>query len=178
MELYGELQVIFGPMFSGKSTELCRRLRNYKRAGKPYLAIKHGDDKRYSTDKIVTHDGESIPSVVANTIEEGIKAFPDAEIIGIDEGQFFPDLVVMCEKLVNSGKIVIVAALNGNFKREPFSNTIGLFSKADDVVDLKAICMVCCKPSSFSKRITDEKDEIVIDGKDKYITVCRTCYFN
>ena len=159
-----------------KTTELFRRVRRYLAADKTCLIIKHSNDIRYCFHNSVTHDGQEFPSVSAPTIEEGVKGDPSADVIGIDEGQFFPDLVKMCDRLANEGKIVIVAALDGNYKREPFENTLGLLAKAEEVIKLSAVCMQCFSPSSFSKRITDEEDEIVVGGKDKYETVCRRCY--
>lgn len=178
MEFRGRVEVIFGSMWSGKTTELLRRIRRYGAANKSCLVLKHSEDARYSKEDTVTHDNQRFPAVHAQTIKEGIEQHPDAEVIGIDEGQFFSDLVEMCDRLANEGKIVIVAALDGNFKRKPFENTIGLIARADEIVKLHAVCMKCYEPGVFTKRISEEEEEVVIGGKDKYMTLCRYCYFN
>lgn len=178
MDFSGRVEVIYGPMWGGKTTELLRRIRRYLAADKKCLILKHSDENRYSSKEVTTHDEQSLPSAQASTIREGIKANPDADVIGIDEGQFFPDLVEMCDELANKGKVVIVAALDGNYQRKTWKTTIGLISIAEEITKLNAVCMKCFVDSPFTRRITTETDEVVIGGKEKYTTVCRSCYFN
>ena len=95
----------------------------------------------------------------------------------VDEGQFFPDLVEYVEKWANRGKIVIVAALDANYKREPFGNVIELLPLAETIKKLSAVCLDCGKKASFSKRITENKTEKLIGGLNEYKVVCRPCYY-
>lgn len=175
--MVGEVQVIFGPMFSGKSTELIRRIRRYTIAENKCIVLKHAIDVRQgrtSGKNIVTHDGICWSAKSCSEIvPEELETF---DVIGIDEGQFFEHIVSACETLANSGKIVIVAALDGNFQRRPFTSTIDLVSIAETVVKLSAICIVCKKDASFTKRITDETEEIVVGGSEKYAAACRKCF--
>lgn len=97
-------------------------------------------------------------------------------VIGIDEGQFFPDTVEFCEEMANLGKTVIVAALDGTFQRKAFGNILNLVPLAESVVKLHAVCMQCYKEAAYTKRIGAEKELEVIGGADKYQAVCRRCY--
>jgi thymidine kinase len=210
----GGIQVIFGPMFSGKTTELLRRVRRYTFARKSCAVIKYAKDKRYADeDLMATHDRQTWSALSAQTLadvvgpraaaiahehaaaEDGFYFDPQmnhaededirqgmdplvwsADVVGIDEGQFFDDLVPVCELLANLGKIVIVAALDGTFQRRPFESTLGLLSVAESICKLSAVCMGCFRPAAFSKRLGNETAIEVIGGADKYVAVCRECY--
>lgn len=97
-------------------------------------------------------------------------------MIGIDEGQFFEDLATFSEAAANSGKIVIISALDGDFLRKPFGCVCDLIAMAEHVIKLKAVCMMCQRDAAFSRRLTNEDKREVIGGADKYIAVCRRCY--
>jgi thymidine kinase len=101
------------------------------------------------------------------------------DCIGIDEGQFFPDLVSWCEACANRGKVVIVAALDGDYQRRPFGPVLHLVPLAEDVCKLTAVCMRCHQPASFSQKLVLSAAESVVDigGAEKYRAVCRTCFF-
>jgi len=99
------------------------------------------------------------------------------DVIGIDEGQFFPDLVEVCEKLAAAGKTVLVASLDGTFQRKPFGRTLELIPMAESVTKLQAVCMICFRDAAFSRRLGDETAIEVIGGADKYVAVCRECFF-
>ncbi|MNE65744.1 Thymidine kinase [compost metagenome] len=101
---------------------------------------------------------------------------PEIDILGIDEGQFFPDLLPFAEFAANEGKVVIVSALDGDFLRKPFGSVCDLIPLCEHVVKLKAVCMVCQRDAAYSRRITNEEQTEVIGGSDKYIAVCRRCY--
>nr|XP_010300557.1 PREDICTED: thymidine kinase, cytosolic [Balearica regulorum gibbericeps] len=98
-------------------------------------------------------------------------------VIGIDEGQFFPDVVEFCEVMANAGKTVIVAALDGTFQRKAFGSILNLVPLAESVVKLNAVCMECYREASYTKRLGAEREVEVIGGADKYHSVCRACYF-
>lgn len=173
----GQIQLILGPMFAGKSTELIRRFRRYLIIGHKCLMIKYSKDERYSSEQVVTHDKTSISGVKADQLDEKIVAIAnDYDVVGVDEGQFFPDVVDFCELMANKGKIVVVSALDGTFERKPFGTILGLIPLAEDVVKLNAICNICKGQAAFTKRTTNETEVEVIGGSDKYIATCRSCF--
>ncbi|XP_048871503.1 thymidine kinase, cytosolic [Brienomyrus brachyistius] len=176
MRSRGQIQVIFGPMFSGKSTELIRRVRRFQVARYKCLVIKYAKDTRYSELGMATHDMSTMEAVPASRLQEVYGLALGAEVLGIDEGQFFPDTVQFCEEMANQGKTIIVAALDGTFQRKAFGNILGLIPLAESVVKLNAVCMQCFKEAAYTKRLGDEKEVEVIGGADKYQAVCRTCY--
>ncbi|KAM6972318.1 thymidine kinase, cytosolic [Aplochiton taeniatus] len=172
----GQIQVIFGPMFSGKSTELMRRVRRFQIAQYNCLLIKYAKDTRYSEKGMATHDKNLMEAVPANRLQDVHSLALDACVVGIDEGQFFPDTVEFCEAMANLGKTVIVAALDGTFQRKAFGNILNLVPLAESVVKLNAVCMQCYKEAAYTKRLGTEKEVEVIGGSDKYQAVCRRCY--
>jgi thymidine kinase len=173
---FGELQLIIGPMFSGKSTELLRRIEIYSISNKKTILIKYYKDTRYSESSISTHNKQTKDAIPASSIGEILDILMEYDVIGIDEGQFFSDILEV-EKLANNGKIVIIAALDATFQRLPFNKICELVPRCEKVIKLNAVCMDCFSPASFSKRITDEKEVEIIGGKEKYKPVCRRCYF-
>jgi thymidine kinase len=170
----GWIELILGPMFSGKTTELMRRIRRLKVARKRCLIIKYHKDIRYSLEKACTHDGAEIDAVSANNLSE-IET-EDYDVIGIDEGQFFKDIVPFCDKQANIGKIVIVSALDGTFQRKPFGFILELIPMAERVTKLTAVCVRCGFEAAFSKRLGNETEVEVIGGSEKYEARCRKCY--
>ncbi|XP_038633212.1 thymidine kinase, cytosolic isoform X2 [Scyliorhinus canicula] len=113
----GQIQIIFGPMFSGKSTELMRRVRRFQIAQYDCLVVKYANDTRYSKEDLATHDKFTMQAVPATKLSEVFQEAEKSSVIGIDEGQFFPDCVEFAEEMANRGKTVIVAALDGTFQR-------------------------------------------------------------
>lgn len=176
-EMYtGNIQLILGPMFAGKSSELLRRVSRYQIAKKKCIVIKYIKDTRYDAECVATHDRQSFPAIPTDELSKVIEIVKDCEVIGVDEGQFFPDIIPFCEDLANAGKIVIVSALDGDFLRKPFGSVCDLIPLAEHIVKLKAVCMICQRDAAFSKRITNESQTELIGGSDKYIAVCRRCY--
>ena len=171
------LTLLLGCMFSGKSTELIRRVKCLKSIGHDVLVINHSSDNRYSTvEEVVTHSGHAMKSIKAETLSTiDITGF---EVVAIDEAQFFPDLFEMVLNYLNLNKKVIVAGLIGDYKREPIGQVLDLISKADEIVHLRAYCSMCKngKLASFTKRLTNETDQVVVGDNDKYMAVCRGCY--
>ncbi|XP_034960114.1 thymidine kinase, cytosolic [Zootoca vivipara] len=173
----GQIQVIFGPMFSGKSTELMRRVRRFQIAQYKCLVIKYSKDTRYCVNGVSTHDRNTMEAYSACCLKDVHQEAVNAAVIGIDEGQFFPDIVEFCEAMANAGKTVIVAALDATFQRKAFGNILQLVPLAESVVKLNAVCMECYREASYTKRLGTEKEVEVIGGADKYHSVCRVCYF-
>lgn len=174
----GEIQLIIGPMFSGKSTELIRRIRRYEIAEKTCIIIKHLKDTRYEEEYVKTHDQQKIKAFSTVYLMSIIDKVRQYQIIGIDEGQFFPDILEFSDLLANEGHIVIIAALDATFQRKPFNEICNLIPLCEKVTKLTAVCKECHhNEASFTKRLSDEKEIEVIGGYDKYRPVCRKCYF-
>jgi thymidine kinase len=162
-------------MFSGKSTELLRRLRIEKVADKSVSLVKNSRDIRTSG-AVTTHDGITEQAI---TVDELIllATTTDADVVGIDEGQFFEDIVEACDILVGRGKEVIVSALDGDYKMEPIGQIHKLIPRADEVNKLRAVCSVCKKSlASFSGRKVHSEAVFDVGGKDKYYASCRKCH--
>ncbi|XP_059088925.1 thymidine kinase, cytosolic-like [Tigriopus californicus] len=172
----GQIQVIFGPMFSGKSTELIRRLKRYQIARYECLIVKYAKDVRYDSESIATHDRQTLKAVSATCLSDLRNQARKYDVIGIDEGQFFPDVVAFCEDMANCGLTVIVAALDGTFQRKGFSNILELVPLAEHVVKLTAVCMSCFGEGSYTKRISADTAVEVIGGAETYMAVCRKCF--
>ena len=173
----GRIEIIIGPMFSGKSTRLIEVIRKYIYKDKKTVMVKYKEDKRYSEkSEVVTHDLTKYESIECKNLFESFEKLKHYDIIGIDEGQFFSDLVEICQKLALLKKIVVVAALNGDFRMDPFPNVSKLISKADKIKLLKAYCFHCHKDAYFSLRIVQNNDTVLIGAGDVYKPACRNCH--
>ncbi|XP_054281708.1 thymidine kinase, cytosolic-like isoform X3 [Macrosteles quadrilineatus] len=172
----GQIQIIFGPMFSGKTTELIRRLKRYRFADYRCMLVRYANDNRYSTKDVSTHEGHRLPAISAVKLADVNVDTSHFDVIGIDEGQFFPDTVEFCERMANAGKIVVVAALDGTYQRERFGSILDLVPLAENVVKLTAVCMSCFNDAAFTKRIGSETQVEIIGGVERYMAVCRECH--
>lgn len=176
----GKIHLILGPMFSGKSTELLRHIRRYNCKKLQTTVVAYAKDDRYITDNnkniLVTHDQNKHPALKAIKISEVKEEIMKYDVIGIDEGQFYEDLVEQCEELANKGKIIIIAALSSTYERKPWDQVAKLIPKCDSIQYITAICYNCSKDASFTARKSKETTEVIIGGSDIYIPCCRNCY--
>lgn len=172
----GLIICIFGPMASGKSSMLLNKLRIYTIAHKKCILLKPLIDNRYANDRVVTHAKESMDAISIALLAEFHAKVSEYDIVGIDEGHMFPDLVKFCELWANMNKIVIVSGLDTNFKREPFYPMATLICIADKKEHLTAVCTCCQAVAPFTRRISVNKEEIVVGGLDEYQPVCRFCH--
>ncbi|GAB1350029.1 thymidine kinase [Ignavibacteriales bacterium] len=174
----GWIEVVAGCMFSGKTEELIKRLRRAKIAKQRVLVFKPVIDNRYSEESIVSHSELSLPSVNINDIKEVYDLVGDAQVVGIDEAQFFSgDLVQVCTDLANSGKRVVVAGLDQDYKGIPFDPMPELMAIAEFVTKPLAICVVCGSPASRTQRKTASGDRVLIGASDSYEARCRRCHY-
>lgn len=176
----GTLDIIMGPMFSGKTELLIKKYNTCKEQldEEKILAFNYYKDTRYGEDKIISHNGKKIPSINIETLSEIFEDndFSKRTHIFINEAQFFPDLKQSIIKLVEEyNKNVVICGLDSDFKREKFGDMWDLIPYSDNIVKLKGICNDCSMPSLFTFRITNEKDQEVI-GSQNYIPLCRKCY--
>jgi len=173
----GWIEVICGCMFSGKTEELIRRLRRAQIARQEVKIFKPKIDNRYSTHEIVSHNEQSLSSTVIDQPSEILELSKTAQVIGIDEGQFFsPDLVDVCETLANSGRRVIVAGLDQDYRGKPFEPIPQLLSIAEYITKTLAICVVCGNPADRTQRITQQHERVVVGAHNVYEARCRKCF--
>ena len=173
----GRIEIILGPMFSGKSTRLIEAIRKYTYKAKKTIMIKFFADQRYtSKSEVVTHDLIKYDSINCKNLRDSFDIIKTYDVIGIDEGQFFPDLVEVCEELALLKKIIIIAALNGDFRMEPFPVISKILSKADKIKLMKAYCFNCHKDAKFSLRIVQSNETVLIGAGEAYKPACRECH--
>ena len=171
----GWLEVICGPMFSGKSEELIKRLRRAQIARRRVQIFKHGIDARYDATSIVSHSQQSLPGVAIQEVGDILELVDDrTELVAIDEGQFFSsDIIEVTNKLANQGKRVIVAGLDLDYLGHPFGPMPQLMCSAEYVTKQLAICMTCGEPANFTQRLTRATDQIVVGAAETYEARCR-----
>ncbi|MGL4403103.1 MAG: thymidine kinase [Fusobacteriaceae bacterium] len=183
-EHMGWIEVVTGSMFSGKSEELIKRLRRVRYGKQSLVVFKHSSDKRYDEVKLASHSQNFIEAIPADSVEEMYRIvkeeYPDVEVIGVDEVQFFGhEVVEFCEAMANEGKRVIVAGLDQDFRGEPFKPMDELLAKAEFVDKFNAICMVCGSPASKTQRLVNGEpafydDPIIMVGaSESYEARCR-----
>lgn len=189
----GSIELLIGPMFSGKTTAMISKIRQASFAQKKCYLIKYARDTRYTDENvIITHDGMQITSTAEDATAAEIKVvttgklldLPLSEIVtfdyvGLDEGQMYPDLIDFCEVLATEGLHIIISALDGDYKRRPFAQVCSLIPLCEKVHKHHGVCMSCrARDSSFTERITGGTATIQIGGRESYRSVCRDCYHN
>ena len=180
----GWIEVISGCMFAGKTEELIRRIRVLQYAKKKLIVFKPAIDNRYSISEIASHSGYRYQSVNVSSSEDILKHVgPDIEVIAIDEAQFFDaGLVAVCEKLADSGKRVMVAGLDRDFRGEPFGVIPELLTRGEFVTKLSAVCTVCGAPATRTQRLVNgqpaayEDPIILVGASEAYEARCRHCH--
>lgn len=180
----GSLEVICGPMFSGKSEELIRRLRRAKIAKQHVVVFKPHIDTRHTIDKVTSHNGNQIDAIPVEKAEDILDLIDHPiHIIGIDEIQFFPHTIiqVICQ-LIDAGKRVIVAGLDLDYRGLPFGPSPILLAIADHVTKLQAICSQCGSDAHHTQRLVNKQpasfyDPVIqVGAEEAYQARCRNCY--
>lgn len=179
----GWIEVITGCMFAGKTEELIRRINVLQFAKKKIVVFKPSIDDRYSIDKVVSHAGTSVESYAIKEAKEMLDLVKDAEVIAIDEVQFFDENVVaICNYFADQGKRVMCAGLDMDFRGEPFSVMPKLMTQAEFVTKLTAVCTKCGAPATRTQRIVNGKpahyeDPIIqVGASEAYEARCRHCH--
>jgi thymidine kinase len=174
----GWIEVICGSMFSGKSEELIRRLRRAQIARQRVQIFKATLDNRYAEDHIVSHSEMKIKSQLVTHAREIIDSLDGrTQVVGIDEGQFFDlELVNVCNKLADSGKRVIVAGLDQDFRGRPFDPIPQLLAVAEYITKTLAICVRCGAPANRTQRLVENPDRLLVGATDAYEARCRLCF--
>ena len=173
------IEIILGCMYSGKSTELIRRCTRYRAIGKKILLVNHSLDIR-TGDSVMTHRKETLDAVKTNNLVSLIETdeFKNCDIVGIDEGQFFDDLLQFVQKAEIHNKIIIISGLDGDSERKPFGQILDCIPYCDEVIKLNAMDMVDKDgtPGIFTKRVSEKKDRILVGTTDCFIAVSRKNY--
>ncbi len=174
----GWVEVISGPMFSGKSEELIRKVTRYNLARVPTQIFKPALDIRYAVGEVVSHSRLSIAAEPVEDSETLLKAVEDRTVVvGIDEGQFFDNgLVDVVTRLAAAGKKVIVAGLDMDYLGRPFEPIPSLMLKAEYVTRTLAVCHRCGGPGLFTQRVVESDELVVLGATDTYEARCRRCY--
>jgi thymidine kinase len=174
----GWIEVICGPMFSGKSEELMRRLRRAMIARKRVQVFKPVIDDRYSHDEIVSHGDVRMRSEVVSGAKDIVKTLDwRTQVIGVDEANFMgPELIEIAGQLADSGKQVILAGLDTDFMGRPFTPIPELLAHAESITKTLAICMRCGNPAKHTQRLVESDDLIVVGAAGMYEARCRRCF--
>ena len=174
----GHIEAITGGMFSGKSEELVRRLRRAAIARQTVQVFKPGSDTRHAPERLVTRDNRELEAVTvacSHDLRERVR--PDAEVVGIDEAQFFDaGLVGVVSALADAGVRVIVAGLDLDYLRRPFGPMPEILALAEYVDKMHAVCIRCGSPAHFSQRLGGGREQLEIGDSDLYEARCRRCY--
>ena len=174
----GRIEVITGPMFSGKSEELIRRLKRARIARQRVACFKPDIDLRYHRTAIASHGAQTHEALTVTTAEDlRSSLYPqidEVEVVGIDEAQFFDDrLIALTVELVHLGKRIVLAGLDTTFAAEPFGPIPALMAIADEVTKLSAVCMVCGAPAIHTQRLGQSRELVVVGAAGIYEARCR-----
>ena len=173
----GWIEVICGPMFSGKTEELIRRLVRAQIAKQRVAIFKPNIDNRFAENFIVSHNQRKIKSIQVQQTNKIMDYQDKADVFGIDEAQFFDTSIVqICRSLANAGKRVVVAGLEKDYLAQSFGSMPDLLVDAEYITKVNAICMSCGDPANYSHRISGETTQVVVGETDKYEALCRRCY--
>ena len=173
----GWIEVIAGCMFSGKTEELIRRIRRAQIAKQTVAIFKPRVDTRFSNDHIVSHNELKLLSTSVEHSSEILALARDAQVVGVDEAQFFDmGLVDVAESLAAEGKRVIIAGLDQDFRGKPFEPMPQLLCVAEYITKTLAICMVCGNPADRTQRTTRASERVLVGAKEAYEARCRHCF--
>lgn len=183
----GYLEIILGPMFSSKTSTLLEIYKKYKFCNISVIIINHTIDNRYHNTMVSTHDKVMAPCLQTNKIgdiwnseqNESYNTLREADVILINEGQFFEDLYDIVLDMLNKNKKIYICGLDGDFERKKFGTILDLIPHCDKVTKLTSLCSLCKNgtPGIFSMRLTNETEQTIV-GSENYIPVCRKCYKN
>ncbi|HUB08021.1 MAG TPA: thymidine kinase [Myxococcales bacterium] len=174
----GWIEVVCGPMFSGKTEELIRRLKRAQIARQRVQIFKPAIDRRYSEGHIVSHDEQKLDSTAIERAEQILELLhPETQVVGIDEIQFFgADAVRVCELLADRGLRVIAAGLDQDYRGVPFDPMPQLLAVSEYLTKLLAVCVVCGNPAHRSQRLLGDERRILVGAHGAYEARCRACF--
>ncbi len=175
----GYLEIFIGPMYSGKTSKILELYKQYTFCSIPIAVLNYSEDTRYHETMLSTHDKTMIPCIQTIHIQDVLEMEQviQAEVVLINEAQFFEDLYECVLLLLKQNKKVYVSGLDGDFERKKFGQILELIPLCDKIEKMQSFCSLCKDgtPGIFSLRLTNEKEQKLI-GADNYIPVCRNCY--
>ena len=180
-----QIEIVIGPMYSGKSTELIRRCRNYEAIEKKVVIFNHKLDSRCAENTVQTHSNSRKNAIKTDSLvmfyKENKNLILNTDIIAIDEAQFFTDLFEFVQLIEHMDKVIIIAGLDGDCFRKPFGQILQCIPYANEVTKLHAMCMMKKDGTyaSFTKRLSHiepQNEQVDIGAQDKYMAVCREEY--
>ena len=180
----GRIELIIGCMYSGKTTEFMRQIMMYKTLSKKIIILTHSNDNRYSqSGNISTHNREMMNAVAVTSLNDIVvkKEYTEAQVVFIEEAQFFPDLFDFTIMAANQdNKIVVVCGLDGDFQLNPFEQVLRLVTHSESVKKLNALCKKCGDgtPACFSKRIVTSQERELVGSDGVYEALCRKHYYS
>lgn len=164
-------------MFSGKTKTLISAIGEHQKAGKKVVVFKPRVDDRYADEAIVSHDKDETAAINVNKPAEILDLFHHADVVAIDEVQFFDKTIVgVCNIIADHGKSLILAGLDMDYRSDPFGSMPELLTLADEVVKLNSVCTFCSGKARYSHRVSKDGGIVVLGEKDKYVPLCRSCY--
>ena len=173
----GSVEVICGSMFSGKTEELLRRLKRAQFAKLNIIVFKPKIDNRYDTQKVVSHDENTINAIAVDCAKNILPLVNQAQVVAVDEAQFFDaDLVAVCNELANDGVRVIIAGLDMDFLGKPFGVIPHILAIAEHITKVHAICVDCSAIANHSYRKTTDTTLVKLGEKEEYKALCRNCF--
>lgn len=174
----GWIEVVCGPMFSGKTEELIRRLRLAAIARQRVQIFKSAKDDRYADQEIVSHSDQRLLSAPVSSAQEVMdKLHPRTQVIGIDEVQFLgTEIVSVCQNLADRGMRVIVAGLDQDFRALPFEPMPQLLAIAEVITKQSAVCVICSAPATRTQRLVSEGERVLVGASESYEARCRRCH--
>lgn len=174
----GQIEVITGGMFSGKSEELVRRLRRALIAKQNILVFKPSTDTRHEPVRLVTRDNRELDAVSVPDSASMVEYVEDkVDVVGVDEAQFFDDgLVEVATDLADRGLRMVIAGLDQDYLRRPFGPLPALLSIAEYVDKMHAVCVRCGDEAHYSQRIAGGDEQVEVGDTERYEARCRSCY--
>jgi thymidine kinase len=173
----GSLNLIIGPMYSGKTSTLITRYNRHKIAKRKCIMIKYKNDTRYDDKMLVTHNGIKVQAIPCEELADVDLIVKKYDVVCVDEVQFYKDAHIFCDKWANEGLIVEACGLNGTFERKPFKTVSLLIPKCNNLTYITAICRETSREGVYSKRNTNETKLEIIGGTDIYSATDRETYF-
>lgn len=174
----GWIEVICGPMFSGKTEELIRRLKLAAIARQRVQIFKSAQDIRYDESDIVSHSDSRIHSEPVHTARHILERLhPKTQVVGVDEAQFLGNLLIeVTQTLADRGVRVIIAGLDQDYRGEPFEPMPQLLAIAELITKLQAVCVVCSAPATRTQRLVNDEERVLVGAQDSYEARCRRCH--
>ncbi|MCR5394991.1 MAG: thymidine kinase [Bacteroidales bacterium] len=174
---HGGIEVICGSMFSGKTEELIRRVKRAQIARQKICIFKPTIDIRYSHEDVVSHNRNTITAIPVEHSRLILRMSKEADVVAVDEAQFFDEgIVEVCNELANMGKRVIIAGLDMDYLGHPFGPMPSLLAIAEEVYKTRAICMRCGGLATYSYRLADNNQQVLLGEQGEYMPLCRACF--